>query len=655
MKATFDHLKQTMQLLATATHEPFDHERLIENGPITQGAPIDKVMDDLETPFIILVSPNEVCHEHGTGVLLSRLFEQRQDVLSVRAHSHYKSQVISRSLLLDAATQGLQEMCRRVLQAAGSKKAKFVFVVPYFAEDVELALALQEIFQVPCITWVMDDNCIYSAGIPQIRMKRLLQNSALNFAISPQLKNLYQSVFNEPLYILPPVVNHGLVDDGARFLPAPDSIKPALVGNIWDARWFELLNQMCLETEISVDWFVANEKPPWFHEVNITPENLRIRYQGALPERELAERLREYTCVILPTAEDSERSPLTPVAMFSLPTKLPFVLACASIPLVVLGSNKSCVAKVVTTLGVGVVSDYDTEQFQAALAKVQDPEQRRHLHREARKVAEQFSDEGLYDWLEASLVLGRPVSDRFSSVFNTFTAQGHSYVEPRHPRVYVGDLGLAYGALQRLQCLGIQPKWVLDIGASSGIWADMCNDVFPDANYMLFEPLINSYNNDWCRQKHQRFEFIPVAVGDCDGKIQFKVSEDLFGSSLLNVEDGRCYEEMMVDIARLDTIFRTKNVSGSVLVKIDVQCAEHLVLAGAKNVLKYIDVIFIELSLERLAPDAQTFWEISRMLESSGYLYWDEVGGYRHSETGVLIQKDCVFLRRGLIERPKGF
>lgn len=661
MKQTFDELRRASSQLAKAletTFEPLQdfstpEEYQIQDSDLAPEPDTENPFEFLQSPTTLLISPNEVSYEHGTGAILARIFTGRRDILSVRAHSHYSKHLLTCSVLLDPDSMTPCEMLVEVLRALGPNEVTNIVVVPYFKEDVLLALLAKRLFQGSLQVWVMDDNSVFNHGIDQADMRELLQRADINYAISPQLQALYQSVFAQPMHLLPPLVTESAIAKGNPPLPPPPKkLKAALIGNIWDVEWFRLLNELCCAADIEVDWYVANDKPIWLAEAGVPADRLRLRHRGALPESELADAIRPYTCVLLPTAEDSDRSPLTSVARLSLPTKLTFVLASASVPVLVLGSPKTCVSLIVERLKIGKTVPYEAKAFKEALETLQKTETRNSFHTACRSVAWNFSVGGIFEWMNASASIGRPVDNRFNELFPRRTADGYSYVEHPKQREYVGDLGIAHSALTRLQDAGIRPDWVLDIGASSGIWSDMCADVYPEARYLLFEPLLNFYEAKWTQEKHPSFEFIPKAVGDYDGEITFQISEDLFGSSLLQVNDGRTYNTHTVDIIRLDSLFTDRSIEGPVLAKIDVQCAEHLVIEGARQALAWIEVIFIELSLDRLAPNAMTFREVCSLLDELGYDYWDEAGGYRHPDSGILIQKDCVFLKKGRLQRP---
>ena len=139
------------------------------------------------------------------------------------------------------------------------------------------------------------------------------------------------------------------------------------------------------------------------------------------------------------------------------------------------------------------------------------------------------------------------------------------------------------------------------------------------------------------------------AISNQAGKTTFQVSPDLYGSSLLNPADFRTYESIEVTIRTLDEIAQDQKLSGRGMLKIDVQCAEHLVLEGATQLLSLIDVIIIELSFVRYDSNALVFAEMLELLTSLGFRYYDETGDWRSPIDGTLLQKEIVFLRNDLL------
>src|SRR5262249_57628274 len=88
------------------------------------------------------------------------------------------------------------------------------------------------------------------------------------------------------------------------------------------------------------------------------------------------------------------------------------------------------------------------------------------------------------------------------------------------------------------------------------------------------------------------------------------------------------------------------------VLKIDVQFAEHLVLAGAKQLLPQVDALLVELSLVRYNPEALLFAEMYQVIRDLGFRYYEDVGGWRSPVDGTTLQKDVLFLRNQLFLEP---
>jgi len=102
-------------------------------------------------------------------------------------------------------------------------------------------------------------------------------------------------------------------------------------------------------------------------------------------------------------------------------------------------------------------------------------------------------------------------------------------------------------------------------------------------------------------------------------------------------------------VTTLDNIVRKHGLTGSGIVKIDVQFAEHLVIAGARELLRdQADVVVLELTLQGVPEGSKTFLEMLQLMDELGFSYWDDAGQWRERNRGVLEQKDAVFIRKGL-------
>jgi hypothetical protein len=95
-------------------------------------------------------------------------------------------------------------------------------------------------------------------------------------------------------------------------------------------------------------------------------------------------------------------------------------------------------------------------------------------------------------------------------------------------------------------------------------------------------------------------------------------------------------------------VARERNLRGRGLLKIDVQFTEHLVLAGAIDLLAQVDALIIELSLVRYASQPMLFPEMCDLLDNLGFRYHEDVGGWRSPVDGRQLQKDVLFVKKHL-------
>ena len=71
-------------------------------------------------------------------------------------------------------------------------------------------------------------------------------------------------------------------------------------------------------------------------------------------------------------------------------------------------------------------------------------------------------------------------------------------------------------------------------------------------------------------------------------------------------------------------------------------------LEGATTLLPQVDVIVLELSLVRHAPEAKVLSETLALMQTLGFRYYDDAGSWRSPVDGTLLQKDVVFIRNEL-------
>jgi FkbM family methyltransferase len=146
--------------------------------------------------------------------------------------------------------------------------------------------------------------------------------------------------------------------------------------------------------------------------------------------------------------------------------------------------------------------------------------------------------------------------------------------------------GSRSGVLQHARNVGLLPRTVIDLGAAYGAFALECHSIFPDANYILVDPL-EEYRTflKAVSRSIPRAEYIAAAATATSGEVVIHVHPDLVGSSLyLEDEDSNVngVPRTVPGIA-LESLLRDPGTIPPFLLNIDVQGAELDVLSGQRK------------------------------------------------------------------------
>jgi FkbM family methyltransferase len=596
-----------------------------------------------------VITTNEVSDRHGTGVILRRIFGRCGNILSIRSTSLYPDHALGQAQLC-LGHEGLSrpQSFARLLAALNGSTVRRVLCVPFLPDELITAVVLKELFNVPLCVFIMDDNNIHAGGIPDELMREALAKASLRLAISPELRDAYEQKYSLKFWILPPVVDEQAIQRTPRVPigPVADSQTGVLIGSLWSGAWLQMFRKAVREAGLKIHWY-GNAKAPW---LKVTSQELAedgIVDCGFLPETELTAKLTQYLYAVVPSGTLDENDDRPEIARLSLPTRLPYLLAAANMPVIVLGHPNTAAARFLERFQIGHVCPYEATTLRKVVRQIAQPDQQLALRACAASHSSLFSAKGLADWTWQSLERGEPSDERFEDAFCRRDGEIIQYLDPPTPKDLCGDFAQVYQALQRLRRHGFSPDFIIDVGASTGVWSDTAKRIFPNARFILVDPLHSHYVrvNKWYFKKNPDFEAIAAAVSDRPGEAELNVSPDLYGSSLLHPGDSRVYETLKVPILTLDQIAQDKKLSGRGLLKIDVQFTEHLVLAGAKQLLEQVDALLLELSLFRYAPEAMLFPEMCDLVRGLGFHYCEDVGGWHSPVDGTTLQKDVLFVR----------
>jgi FkbM family methyltransferase len=205
-------------------------------------------------------------------------------------------------------------------------------------------------------------------------------------------------------------------------------------------------------------------------------------------------------------------------------------------------------------------------------------------------------------------------------------------------------------ALARLKSLGFAPRMIYDLGAYRGGWTRLAAEVFPQAQFVLFEANAD-HAGELANSGHRH---VIAALGAQDGDARpFHVPQrgDATGASLY-IEKTAHYAEPNLQVreiatARLDTLVARDRLAAPDLIKIDVQGAELDVMAGASQTLQAASALIVEVSFIDYNKSAPLIAEVMAALDRAGFRCADLCEVHR-TGGGFVLQLDLLFVRPAL-------
>jgi len=212
---------------------------------------------------------------------------------------------------------------------------------------------------------------------------------------------------------------------------------------------------------------------------------------------------------------------------------------------------------------------------------------------------------------------------------------------------------------------GFNPGSIFDIGSSHSGWSYEVSQVFPAAQYDLFEPLLDHKafyrdNTAGILKIRPDFRIHRTAIGNFDGTTHIGVDESGYGASTLVAQTGGTFSEVVeVPVRRLDTIAFQLGLPRPDILKMDVQGGELAVLTGSGSLLDTVQLIQAETWFSRsYGNDTPLHHEVAQYLNAKGFLLV-EFGQCFYGDSHELYSVDAFFARSDLLKRlaaglPKG-
>jgi hypothetical protein len=383
---------------------------------------------ELPDPADVVINACEINTQHGTGTLQLRIFADSASIISVRTNNFYDSDQNfgAAQLCLPLAQSARAEILSWLKWYLGGANVRHIICVPYTPAEAIVALAAQEILNAPLCTYVMDDKNVCADGISDELMHQLFAKSRLRLVISPEMRDAYQAKYHMRFWVMPPVVAEEIIQKHP--VPPPPTTDPtrcALLGNIWGQRWLELLQQMFRGSNIEVDWY-CNQKDPSglaFDRAKLA-ENV-IYQRDPIGEMDLPNVLKRYPFAVVPSDPLDGKSPaaVRAIAQLSLPSRMVTLMATSHLPMLVLGSPKTCAAGFVNRFNLGAVVPYERDAVLGAIKSLMSPSVQMEIRARAAALGGYFSARGTADWIWRSLDAGKPVSFVYEELMPEQTAE----------------------------------------------------------------------------------------------------------------------------------------------------------------------------------------------------------------------------------------
>ncbi len=670
----FPKIRKLIGLKSPSPILPIWEMKLPNDSTSVKPLPVDTGHSSFQSSDLVIVSSVEINSRHGTGLLIQFMFKDFSEITTVSSKRCFDDDRVRSARHFEVPSEQVDrhQIYELVLNWFKDSPPARAFVVPYYRTELLVAIAMADLFGTRVCLHVMDDQCLLEEEIPLSLMAEAMDKASLVFVISPEMRDAYRQQFKSRTFILPPVVPQSMLCSQEYPPPTQSPQVPRLrsrvsnllhavrgrgrkahvepprgilIGNVWNEQWLQRLQSMVAGSGHQVDWYSNNPDPI---RLAVQKKDLLasgIHLHDPIWGDDLVQELRRRPYAIMPSSmlgADEKRASL---ARLSLPSRLPFVMSVANIPIVVLGSQETAAGRFVNRFQLGAVIDYEPDQFRSAINQILEPDRQRQIRNRAGELAQSFSAERLDDWIGQSIQLGQPVDQRFESLFQE-TPDRLARMETV-ARAH-GDRNALWKVMRRLANLGLQPDLVINVGSGDGGWSWAVSQIFTEARYLLIEPQPSQYSR-LDRERFQRslprHELFQVNLGGqhddrLTGVLPPPSRAGVLQQPVQETANGRARKQT------LDELARSHGWSGSSLLKFDARIESGRFLAGGMDFIKnHVDVIMLTVSLAANQQATQSCADYHAIMEAIGFRLIDETDAQRCPRTDILLSSNLVFAR----------
>ena len=198
-------------------------------------------------------------------------------------------------------------------------------------------------------------------------------------------------------------------------------------------------------------------------------------------------------------------------------------------------------------------------------------------------------------------------------------------------------------ALQRAGARLPKIGTVIDVGAAAGKWEERARPHFPEARFLMIEPLRERVPElEAIRAADAGVDFVNAVAGAEPGEVALHIAEDLDGSG---VADAPGATTRIVEMTTIDREVAARNLPGPFFIKLDTHGYEVPILEGARATLAQTALLMIEVYNFQLTAGCLRFPQLCARMEELGFLPCDAVEPIRRPGDLALWQMDLVFAR----------
>ncbi len=204
-----------------------------------------------------------------------------------------------------------------------------------------------------------------------------------------------------------------------------------------------------------------------------------------------------------------------------------------------------------------------------------------------------------------------------------------------------------FWSLQNMKQNGFRPSKIIDIGAYEGKWTLEMLSIFPDAKYLLVEPMEKKKEILTALQKSkpQQITFINALLGASNGQ-QVAFNEMETASSVLEEHQSTSAQVVSKTLSSLSTITQQTGFEKPDFIKLDTQGYELEILKGGIDVLAAAQVVLMEVSLLDIHKNVPLLKEVVDFMDGYNFTTYDICSLTRRPLDKALWQVDVIFVQK---------